>query len=427
MKKPLSLNPKVFTILGWLAPVLLIMGITAGLVAGTWGIVPIGLLIAGGVCLLLWLLADWRSLPGFFNQRSTQAGTNAVVATLAVLVIVGLINFLTVRYGTRVDLTENQIFTLSPQTQEVVSNLELPTKVWVFWDDSVPPSRADRELLENYSRESEQFTYEYVDPQVDIAISRDFGVQAIGEVHLQIGDSRRLVQVVNEQTGLSERQLTNAMLQATTDRQLTAYLLQGHGELELSPGQGGMSEAIALLEGENYLIEPLNLTEQGAVPDDANVVIVAGAQRSLLEGEVTALQDFSQKKGGLLLLIDPDTDPGLDPILDDWGVALDNLLVLDPTADSLQLGLTTALVQTYGDHPITQDFGGGISFYPETQVVELSSEATTEPSEAETENTAEDSPDETLEAANAPESAPLLLTNEQSQAFEIPEDGNILL
>jgi len=437
--KPLSFHPKVFKILGWLAPVLLIMGITAGLVSGTWGIVPVGLLIAGGVCLLLWLLAYWRSLPKFFDQRSTQAGTNAVVATLAVIVIIGVINFLTVRYSTRTDLTENQIFTLSPQTQEVVSELELPTKVWVFWDENVAPSRSDQELLENYSRESEQFTYEYADPQVDVALSRDFGVQSMGEVHLQMGDSRRLVQVINEQAGLSERQLTNAIVQSTSDRQLTAYILQGHGERDLSQEQGGISEAIALLESENYQIEPLNLTEQGSVPEEADVVIIAGPQRPLLAGEVSALQDFSQQTGGLMLLIDPDTDPGLDPILEDWGVELNDLLVLDSTAESLQLGLTTALAQNYGDHPITQDFAGGISFYPEAQVVELtqnseSDEPLDEAATDDTETPLEDAPEADSEAAvddvdtaNAPESAPLLLTSEQTQAFEIPEDGNIRL
>lgn len=426
--KNLSFPPFVFTVLGWLAPVLLVMGITAGLVSGAWGALPVGLLIAGGVFLLLWLLAEWRSLPGFFSRRSTQAGTNAIVATVAVVVILGLINFLSVRYFEIADLTENQLFTLSPQTQEVVSNLDRPTKVWVFWDESVPPSPTDQALLDNYSRESNQFSYEYVDPRVEVGQSREFGVETMGEVHLEIGESRRLVQVIDpDASRLSERQLTNAIVQATGDRQLTAYVLQGHGERELSPGQGGISEAIALLEGENYIVQPLNLTEQTTVPNDADVLILAGARRSLLEGEVEALQAFTQRQSGLMLLVDPDTDPGLDPIFEDWGVVLDDLLVIDPAAQSLQLGLTTALVQSYGDHPITREFGSGISFFPEAQVVELN-ESALEGSANETtpEDTPEDVPDDAADVT-APESAPLLITSEQTQAVEIPEDGAINL
>lgn len=389
--------------LGWLAPVFIIMGISAGVVAGSWGALPVGLMIAGGVVLLLWLLAEWRSLPTFFGKRSTQAGTNAVVATLAVLVILGLVNVLAVRYVNRIDLTENQIFTLAPQTQEVVENLEAPAKVWIFWDGETAPNPIDRELLDNYRRESENFSYEYVDPQLRPGLAREFGAQSLGDVYLEVGENRRRVQTISPQERLSERQLTNALLQAGSDRQPTAYFLQGHGERPLEDGQGGLSESRRLLEGENYRVEPLNLTQAGEIPPDADVVILAGPRRSLLEGEVQALQNYLQGESGLLLLVDPDTDPGLTPLLDDWGVNLDNLLVIDPTGEALGLGLTTPLVQTYGEHPITEDFAGGISFFPEAQVVEL------------------------VESQPDIETAPLLITNEQTQAVEIPESGEIQL
>lgn len=400
----LSLDVRILKYLGWLAPVLLIIGVTAGLVAGSWGPVPLGFLIVGGVLLLAWLLAEWRSLPGFLGRRSTQAGTNAVISTLAVVVILGLINVLAVRYVQRIDLTENQIFTLAPQTQEVLENLDQPVNVWVFWDSDTPPNGLDQELLDNYRRESDQFSYDYVDPQVELNLAREFGVQSLGEVYLEMGDSRRLLQNVSPQQRLSERQLTNAIVQGTSDRQPVAYFVQGHGERPLEPGQGGLSEAVSLLEGENYQVEMLNLAEAGSVPDDASVVILAGPERELLEGEVEALQAYLLSKSGLMLLVDPDKDPGLTPLLDDWGVQLSDLLVIDPNGQALGLGFTTPLVQTYGDHPITQEFGSGISFYPESQVVELEPEP---PADVET--------------------APLIITNEQTQAAVIPESGDIEL
>ena len=401
--KKFSVNLSFLKYLGWLAPVLIIMGISAGIVAGSWGAVPIGLVVAGGVVLLLWLLFEWRSLPAFFGKRSTQAGTNAFVATLSVLVILGLVNFLAVRYVNRTDLTENKIFTLAPQTQEVVQALDQPAKVWIFWDDETAPNPIDQELLDNYRREGDSISYEYVDPQLQPGVARDFGAQSIGDVYLEIGDSRRLVQTISQQERLSERQLTNALVQAGSDRQPIAYFLQGHGERPLEEGQGGIAESRRLLEGENYRVEILNLTESAEIPEDADVVVVAGPQRLLLEGEVTALQAYTQRQSGLMLLVDPDTDPGLTPLLDEWGVTLDNLLVIDPTGQALGLGLTTPLVQTYGDHPITQEFAGGISFFPESQVVELD------------------------ESQTNIETAPLLITNEQTQAVEIPESGEIQL
>jgi ABC-type uncharacterized transport system involved in gliding motility auxiliary subunit len=285
----------------------------------------------------------------------------------------------------------------------VVQDLEVPAKVWIFWDGETAPNPIDRELLDNYRRESNNFSYEYVDPQLRPGLAREFGAQSLGDVYLEVGENRRRVQTISPQERLSERQLTNALLQAGSDRQPTAYLLQGHGERPLEDGQGGLSESLRLLEGENYRVEPLNLTQAGEIPPDADVVILAGPRRSLLEGEVQALQTYLQGESGLMLLIDPDTDPGLTPLLDEWGVNLDNLLVIDPTGEALGLGLTTPLVQTYGEHPITEDFAGGITFFPEAQVVEL----------------AEGQPDI--------ETAPLLITNDQTQAVAIPESGEIQL
>jgi ABC-type uncharacterized transport system involved in gliding motility auxiliary subunit len=94
--------------------------------------------------------AIFRQLgSGLLGRRSTQVGTNAIIATLAMLVILGLINFLGVRYAQRVDLTENQLFTLSPLSQRVVRNLQQPVKVWLF---DPKPNPADQELLKNYRR-----------------------------------------------------------------------------------------------------------------------------------------------------------------------------------------------------------------------------------------------------------------------------------
>jgi len=46
-----------------------------------------------------------------------------------------------------------------------------------------------------------------------------------------------------------------------------------------------------------------------------------------------------------------------------WGVTLDNRLAIDPSGAGVGLGPAVPLVTAYGDHPITKEFGNGISFY----------------------------------------------------------------
>jgi ABC-type uncharacterized transport system involved in gliding motility auxiliary subunit len=67
-----------------------------------------------------------------------------------------------------------------------------------------------------------------------------------------------------------------------------------------------------------------------------------------------------------MLLIDPRTSPRLGSLLDDWGVTLDDRIVLDTSGTGQLVGLGPAapLVTQYPDHPITSDFGNGRSFFP---------------------------------------------------------------
>lgn len=349
----------------WLGPFLVLMGLSAGVVSG-WGPVPLGLLISGIVLCGLWFLLQAYT-SNWWGRRSTQAGTNALVATIAVIVILGLINFLATRYSTRVDFTETGLFTIAPQSQQLVKNLPEPVKVWVF---DTQQNAQDRQLLENYRRQGSQFSFEYVDPQAQLGLAQKFGVKEFGEVYIEAGTQRRLVQVVNQQQRLSEVQLTNRLQQLTSNRTAKVYFLQGHGEPSISEGQGGLSQAIGALGDKNYTAQPLNLIQQSSVPKDATVVAVVGPKRALFAQEVKALSDYLNQGGSLLLMLSPNTDPGLNSLLNNWGITLDNRLIVDPDGAAAGLGPAVPLVNNYGQHPITKDFGNGISFYSGARPIE---------------------------------------------------------
>lgn len=370
-------------VLVWAGSLLAIGSLFAGFVTNNWTGLLVGLLAAGLVFTLLGLQlqgrqVSWRSI---WARGSVQAGANALTATLAVLVILGMVNFLGVRYSTRLDLTENQVFTLAPQTQQLLQNLEEPVKVWVFAER---PDDQVRRLLEDYSRRSQgNLTFEFVDPQLRPGLARDFGVREFGEVYLKRGERQQFVQSV-QQEPLTEAKLTAAIEQIRSDRLAKAYFLQGHGE----PPLDRLSQATQALNNKNITSAPLNLAERAAtgesaqpqVPEDATLVVVVGPKRALFDAEVQALETYLNRGGSLLLLLDPNTQPGVDPLLQEWGVQMDERLVIDAAGGGLGIdatgslvgfGPTAPLVTTYGEHPITEDFGNGNSFYPLARPLEL--------------------------------------------------------
>ncbi|MBW4540081.1 MAG: Gldg family protein [Myxacorys chilensis ATA2-1-KO14] len=355
----------------WLAPTLIIMGIVAGLVSGVWGTVPLGLLLAGVVLFLLWLVFLGRGeetlQPNFWKRRSTQASTDAVVNTIAVLVILGLINFLAVRHSARVDLTEGGLFTLSPESKQVVQELNQDVKVWVFDNQQNPQ---DQQLLENYQRQNQRFKFEFVDPEGNPGLAKDFNIKNSNDsrdvfLELPSKQRRQFVQNISSQTRLSENRITNGILQISNDRQVPVYFLQGHGEKSLQAGEGAISTAVEALGNKSFITQPLNLAQTGKVPADAGVVLVVGPTRPVLDAEVQALQDYLDQGGNIFVAVDPTIKAGLDTLLNGWGVQLDDRVAINsPDQKVLGVGPAGLIVTQYGTHPITKDFGNGYSFYP---------------------------------------------------------------
>jgi ABC-type uncharacterized transport system involved in gliding motility auxiliary subunit len=340
-------------------------GLVTGMISRQWMPAPIALITTGLIILLTWLLL---ALPrGFWQKRSTRAGTNTLLTTVIALAIFGLINFLAVRYPVRVDLTEKQLFSLSPQTERLLENLQQPVKITVFAKGGNSP--IDRELLDNYQRQNPRFQYEVIDPEKKPNIAAEYqklSNNTLYKAYLQYGDKKQPIKTIDTQESLTEAKLTNALETARSNRTLTAYFLQGHGEPAIKDPQGGLVQAVNNLEGRGYQVDPLNLVERSTIPDNADVIIIPGPKRKLFSQEVKALQEYMKKGGKLFLLLDPQTDAGLDPLLQEWGVKLDNRLIIDGSGAGNLIGLGPAspIITSYGNHPIARDFGNGISVFP---------------------------------------------------------------
>jgi ABC-type uncharacterized transport system involved in gliding motility auxiliary subunit len=361
-------------ILLWLGFSISIAGIVAGIVTKQWSLLSLTLLLVGIFLIIIYLVLILRKNQDFWSKRSTQISTNALIATIALLTVIGLINFLAIRYAVRIDFTENKLFTISPQSQAIIQNLAQPLKVWVF-DRNI--NSETETLLENYRRYSNNFQFEFVDPEIKIGLAKEFKVQSPGDVYLEYGSKRQRIETLDPSidNNLSEIQLTNAIEKIQRDRIPHIYFLQGHGEAQLNEIDGSISLAANSLRDKGYIVEPLNLVTSGKIPTNADIIVIAGPIRKLFPAEVTSLQDYLNQKGSLLLLLVPQTDPGLTPLLKDWGIELDDRFVIDvPDANSIIFfGPGVPIVTNYGTHAIVKDFGNGISVFPESRPLKVSS------------------------------------------------------
>jgi ABC-type uncharacterized transport system involved in gliding motility auxiliary subunit len=364
----LSLNPKLIDFLFWLGLGLTIAGLSAGVVAGSASPISIGLVVGGLFVILSWLVLRWLNAPAagspWWRQRSVQVSSNALLTTLAVVVILGGINFLAVRAPNQIDFTETQQFSLAPQTKQLVKDLKQPVKVMVFNSQADPQQRS---LLEQYRRQNaERFSFEFIDPQAQPGLAQKYKIRTLGETVLETGDRTKTLE-----GNLTEPNLTPAIASLMRDRKVNAYLVQGHGEAPINGAQGNLDEAVAELKKRDFNVSVLNLLEQKRIPADANVLIIPGPKRPFLEPEVKLLETYLNQGKALMLMLDPGVQAGLDDLLKSWGITLDKRIVVDASGSGQMMGLGPAipLVLQYGDHPITKDFAQGPSFFPLVQAV----------------------------------------------------------
>ena len=359
--------PSAFKYLIWPGLMLLTAGLVVGALNG-WTGVAVGLLVVGAIAMVGAIASG--SYSGFWQQRSTMAGTNAIASVISVILILGLINFLGTTYTWRTDLTEGQLLSLSPASQEVVENLEQPTELILF---SQLPNPTEKKLLEDYRRYNSDFTYRYVDPSADPQTASQFNLQTGTEAFLQAGEKTVAVQRPAPDAPIEERTLTNKLALLSQEQSAVAYFLQGHGEYDLLGAQQGYYEAATRLQEQNYTVAPLNLAETNTIPPDADVLIIGGPKQALFDSEVAAIEDYLNAGGSVFILQDPQVETGLNALLEPWGIVLEDAIVIDISGGGQLVGLGPAapLVTEYGSHPITDAFGNSRSFYPITRPIEI--------------------------------------------------------
>ena len=320
-----------------------------------WVGVQVGL---GLVLLVAALLASLDSirerLRSGASRRAGKYGTSAVLSAVATLAILGLLAVLSTRYSVRFDWSEQRVHTLSQQSREVLAGLDRDVEITALFNALDAPEV--RDLLERYEVENPGVTITFVDPveRPDVVESLELADEDLsrGLVRIEVAGNTTDVRTFDEAS------LTQALLRLTRQSGKTVYFLEGHNERRIrgseAPEPKGYGRAASALVNETYAVRSLLLAASGEVPDDADVVIVAGPTRILLPQEHGALDRYLARGGALFVLIDPRARTDLYDDLLRWGVRMGPDVIVDPKL-ALFGRSTSPFAGQYGPHPITKD------------------------------------------------------------------------
>jgi ABC-type uncharacterized transport system involved in gliding motility auxiliary subunit len=358
---------------GWAALALaLITGVTYAVrnQADLWLWLPLGLaLILGG----LWLMEFKAQAAEVLRSRRTRQGANAVVFSLAVLVIAVLLQALAVSNDVSADLTKDKAYTLSDETVKTVKGLSTKVQVFAFYGNEGRAAFEDL-LMRVKKLNPGSFDYDFVDPTSKPLLAQEYGIHALGTSVVVDGEQKESF------NGSKEEDLLNALLKVSAGEKKQVYFLAGHQERDITDGQAGGASALkAGLEAANFVVRPLNLGSVAAadVPEDAAAVVVAGPRTDLLAPELDALTRFLGRGGRVLGAVDPRAKvPGFKAWLAKGGVALGEDIVIDVNPFNQIFGgspLAPVIQDFDPNHPVTKDLvqAHGQAIFPQTRTVGL--------------------------------------------------------
>ena len=322
------------------------------------------------------------------NTKSLKAQTlSRVGITLAILV---LLNLISVRIFGRLDLTKNNLYTLSDASKQFMRNLDDRVTIKAYFTEDLPSpyNMNRREVLDElneykaYSRGNLQ--YEFIDPTGEKA-EQEAQQQGIQPVKVQVvkedkfevkraymgmvilyADKKEVLPVI-QNTSTLEYDISSTIKRLTSKSQKKIGFLTGQGEPNLSE----LSRVQQLLS-KQYQVTTVDVSKGKPVPTDISALIVMAPTQRFSEPDKYQIDQYVMTGGKVAFLINKvdanlqqrfgrTTEVNIEDLLENYGLRINPDLVRDSRCASVsivqqQFGFNIQSQVPFPYLPIASDF-----------------------------------------------------------------------
>lgn len=344
---------------------------------------------------------------------------NIYVYFLLIIGVIILLNILSDKFFLRLDFTEDNRYTLSKATKDIIKSLDEPVTVKAYFSDDVPPDVAKtkrdfKELLVEYASISGgKVVYEFINPNADEQLEQQAmqaGIQPViinsrekdqsvqkkaylGAV-IQKGENDDIIPFMQPGAAM-EYALSSSIKKLSVSEKPVIGLLQGHGEPAINAMQQVMSSLNIL-----YQVETVTLVDSTNLLDKFNTVVIVAPKDSFPQSHLSQLDKFLADGKKLFIAInkvDGDfstsmgnvVNTGLEGWLKNKGITVENNFVVDANCASVQVrqqqgGFSFAtnvnfpylpIISDFAEHPVTKgleavilQFASSITFNGDTSI-----------------------------------------------------------
>lgn len=301
------------------------------------------------------------------NKRNRKKGLFSATAVVLVLIGAILFNILVTKFDWSYDVSENQMYTLSEQTEKIVKANEKDITFYVL------TSQADfntiyKKIVNQYKKLSNHikisykdlhnypnFAYDYIDSSSEEVEDGSIIVEC-GEKYRYIASSSFISYSFDYTTYSSnaesldlESLLTQAINYVISEETPVLYTLVGHNEADLS------TTMTDYLTNDNFEVKELNLITEKSVPDDCAVLLINGPTSDISKDDAKKIITYLEGEGKLYFIADALTEdiPNFKSILKEYGITMEKGVVIEGDSN-MYVNAPTYLLPTVEYTEITE-------------------------------------------------------------------------
>ncbi len=312
-----------------------------------------------------------------FKRVNRWRRLNALLQVALCLCLIGAVNYIGSQFFERRDLTEDRLFSLTPETEAYLRSVEKPVNIYVVFPDIETDDVARKVLrdlrkvlsnIEVFSRSegNGNISVEFIDVYRERNRAREIlGRHGIGsENSILVTSGEKMKQISFDRlyemedgemrAFRGENEFLRAILQVTQQNDRTLYFLTGQGEYALSSVDplNGLSKLGLFLRERGFKTRSIELTNLARIPEDAGMVVIAAPATTFREREISLLRDYlNEENGSIFALLEPGEETGLEELALEWGIRIDDRIVVDAGPD-FQSATGDLIIREFSDHPI---------------------------------------------------------------------------
>ena len=312
-----------------------------------------------------------------FSLKNAAMGAYSSVTIVIVIALMVVINLIVGKLPskyTSIDVSANQLYAVSEQTQSIVGTLKEEVTIYVLASEENADSIL-KQTLDRYQELSDNLQVKYINPLVNPRFASGYTTESVSVNSLIVETQKRYKVIPYETlyetqvdysgytyqqnvTGYDgEGQITSAISYCTGDDMPKIYIIAGHNEYTFD---SGFTSAI---EKENITYETISLMDYNAVPEDAECILIHAPEKDFSKDDADKVIAYLNNGGKAVITTEYVTDdqPNFERILSEYGMTIQRGCVVDNNAENFYQA-QFLLLPNVVDADETKGLGGEYSY-----------------------------------------------------------------